>query len=127
MQGLYYLKPDHNFPKAKDKAHHMDVFHNALIFHLQGKAVHVEKIDNLGNTKHLCQFSGGGDLFINKKRLSMVVIHDPSNEHPSNKHTSPVHKNECLTMEAKKSESTFNLEYQFFANMLLKSVDTFFG
>ena len=126
VQDLY-LKPDYTFPKAKYESHHMDIFYKALIFHLQGKAVHVEKIGNPGNTEHLCQFSGGGDLFVCKKKLSMVVIND-QNEHPSTKPPSPVHENEHLsglTMEAKKSESTSNLECQLFANMLIKSVDTF--
>jgi len=125
VQGLN-LKPDYSFPKAKDEAHCVDVFYKALIYHLQDKAAHVEKIDNPDNTEHLCQFSGGGDLFFYKEKLSMVVIHESSNECPSNKH--PSHKNEHLsglTMEAKKSESTSNLENQLFANMLLKGVDTF--
>ena len=111
MQGLN-LKPDYSFPKAKDEAHRDDVFYKALIYHLQDKAAHVEKIGNPGNTEHLCQFSGGGDLFVYKEKLSMVVIHESSNECPSNEHPSPIHENE-------------HLENQLFANMLLNSVDTF--
>ena len=85
--GDLYLKSDHDFPEAQ----HMDV----LMIYLQDKDAKVEQIKNPGNTEHLCQFSGGSDLFINRKKLSVVVLHVHSNKHRSP--LSPVHKNEHLS------------------------------
>ena len=58
-----------------DEADCMDVLHEALIKYLSDKNAQVRHIKNPGNIEHLCQFSGGGDLFINKKASSMVIYY----------------------------------------------------
>lgn len=129
---MLFLKPCFIYPFASSETDRMDILYLALAKHLSSdKSVVVSNIKNPGNTDHFCRFSGGGDIFISKKTVSMVISQqhdDPPDDYPSPR--SPRNDSDHMsgfTVEGKKSEakSIASLKYQLFADTVLNCVANF--
>ena len=119
----------------------------ALRKSLESNNYNVERCDSAKTTKHYCEFSGGGDIFISRKDVSVPLVFvspavakmtgpdEAPNEAPNEPsvvklRVSPLHQGESklasLSIEAKKGNpNSTKLRCQLWANMVILTVTNF--
>jgi len=125
------LKVPYTFRRPDAEENRVEALHMSIhdYFNLKSEdsGIQLKRIHSPGITNGYCQFTGGGDIHLEKLTDSLVIYSGP--EMSKDITQSPIHNGETisdLTIEGIKTDESFNkLLGQLYANTILTCVTTF--